>query len=481
MNFDFITKRRALIYLVVVGFVSLLLPLFIRYIAFGGIIPIGDNSFYNLRMAESLDKSSGIDAFIVPSQPIILNPYNYLIGFFGILGINTTIASLIFGFVSGITTLILFYLILKRFNLHLQHSFFSLLFLILSPIFIYTFTTFNKYSPIILLQVLGFFLLTKPQTKYFSLLPYLILPFFGMFHALIGFGIVLVYEALINKKYLLPSLVFLITAAITLFYNLPLYLKYGFDIPTIYTQNILQWYMSDLGASMGFGLFALVLFVFGVIATWEEKYTKRYVYVYLLLLSLFVLSYFFHDYTIYLNMVLIIFAGNGFIYLARMKWEQNFIKNFAVLILVLGILFSGVSCINRLALSYPTPVYMDAMKWLSSQAPEDIVVLSHYSNSHLIQGEAKRKVLLDSNIGRIENADIFINVTNNLFYSRSLKETIALMEQYNIGYIFIDNRMKQGLVWSRDEEGLLFLLENSSRFEKVYENSETEIWMVKKE
>jgi len=473
----FVTKKTAFTYLIIFCILALLLPAAIRYASFGSIIPMEDESFYNLRLSENILEKN--DNFVVPVTYIESNPYHILIYSIKFLGLNATTSSFLVGIILGMLSVILYYMIMGRFNLPLHHKFFSMLFLVLSPVFIYTFSVFNKYTFIIFLQLLGFFLLTKQKTRYLSLIPYFILPFFGIFHALISLAIVITYDTFMKKKYLLSGILFTVTLLITLFYSMPHYFKYGFDLTTPHLQNIFQLYVSDLGTMLGFGLFALVLFTFGVIATFKEKYSNKYLALYLLLISLLILSYFYHEYVIYLNLILMIFSGIGFLFLVKIKWEHKFIRNFAIFIILLGILFSGVSHINRLSFSYPHQDHLDAAEWIKANAPVDSVIFSHPSNGHFIQYAAERKVLLDSSLDRTDSLDKFLGITDDIIYSRSLKETKQHMIDNNIAYVFIDERMKKGLVWDRDEQGLLFILNNAPDFEKVFSNKEVEIWQLK--
>jgi len=56
--------------------------------------------------------------------------------------------------------------------------------------------------------------------------------------------------------------------------------------------------------------------------------------------------------------------------------------------------------------------------------------------------------------------------------------TFTLLRSYNIRYIWITPEMRSGLVWNKDDEGLLFLLKNSETFKKVYSTYGYEIWEV---
>ena len=73
------------------------------------------------------------------------------------------------------------------------------------------------------------------------------------------------------------------------------------------------------------------------------------------------------------------------------------------------------------------------------------------------------------------------NDSLEIFYSRNLKDTKILLEKYNINYIWIDNKMKNGLVWEKEQQGLLFLFRNNETFNNIYNNQGIEIWEIIKE
>ena len=68
------------------------------------------------------------------------------------------------------------------------------------------------------------------------------------------------------------------------------------------------------------------------------------------------------------------------------------------------------------------------------------------------------------------------NDTNTIFYSRSLEQTTSLLDKYNVKYIWIDKKMNSGLVWTKKDQGLLFLFRNKETFKNIYSYSEIEIW-----
>ena len=69
-------------------------------------------------------------------------------------------------------------------------------------------------------------------------------------------------------------------------------------------------------------------------------------------------------------------------------------------------------------------------------------------------------------------------ISEEIFQSRDLKTVVSLLSQNNIRYIFIDEKMKEGLVWKRPDQGMLLLLKNNETFKNIYDQDNMEIWEV---
>jgi uncharacterized membrane protein len=89
---------------------------------------------------------------------------------------------------------------------------------------------------------------------------------------------------------------------------------------------------------------------------------------------------------------------------------------------------------------------------------------------------SKMPVLLDSDLNKIDRAEEKYQDTSHIFDSRNMKNTASLLDKYQIRYIFITEEMKQGLVWNKDEEGLIFIMENNEEFIKIFENEKATIY-----
>jgi hypothetical protein len=239
---------------------------------------------------------------------------------------------------------------------------------------------------------------------------------------------------------------------------------------------------------------------------------KKY---FLFIIAIIVIAYYFSEVKYILNIFISIIAASAFIYLLEQEWKLSLIKEISLFILILGIIFSGLTTLSRVAAFQPvqsqynavlflqqqydyisndsisnyTNNYMDTDNNLSSMKSDREsagYVLSYYKYGHLLQSipessSRKMPVLLDTNIYSNNKFNEFDGsnesaAADEIFYSRDIKKTTQMLLQYNIKYLFITPAMKSGIVWKKENQGLLFLLENSERFKRIYNNNSIEIW-----
>jgi len=313
---SYITKKNYILYIILITAIFLIVPHMIRYVNYGELILPGDKSYYHLSISEQLlnkelsvnevfsqaglSKTNFNDKLIIPFRPLIITPYHLIIAAFGRYIPYISLTGIMLGLLImfGLASVFLFDRILERFKVSYLQRFIILLLLVLSPLFLQTFLMPDQIYFVIFLQLLGFYLYTSKTTslkylpvKYLSLIPYVIISVFGIFHTLIAVMFILGYELFVNKKYWQIIGLSIVMIGISLYFNLPIYYKYGFIKTSILSENILQSYVTDLGASEGFGIFAIILTIFGLIKTWPEKYEKKYSWIYVSCLVLFVFSF----------------------------------------------------------------------------------------------------------------------------------------------------------------------------------------------
>jgi len=429
-----------------------------------------EHPYYHLKMSEYIKENNIPIQEPLIERPYIPQPYHILLAF-----TDPFLGSLIIPLLCGIISLVIFYLILKQLNLKLLNITTILLSLILSPIFVFLFSTSNQYALTIMLILIGFLFFIKKKNYFIpSLVIFASIPFFGILPSFISVLLLLIYS--INHKEKLKYF-FTILFSLTLIfiaYQVPLLYHYGIPHTTknIY-PNILVNLLSDLGAHTGYGIFALMLSLVGFYTLWR---TKKQIILYSILLSLFFLSFFIPEIYIYLGFIIPVFAGFGLSYIIKKKWKIDLIKTLTIILIICGLLFSTLSYINNLTNALPDKKTINSLDWLKENTATTDKIFSHYSKGLWIETISDRPVLLDSKVYHIESLKTKLNDFNTTFYSRNLKTTTPILNKYNIKYIYIDEKMKKGQVWTREKQGLLFLFRNSKIFKKVYDQNNIEIW-----
>ena len=367
-------------------------------------------------------------------------------------------ASVILPIFFGLLSLLLFYQILILLKVERLNRVMILFLFLMSPIFIYTFTLSTPLCFVLFLQFLAFYLLLKKKTVYFvlSLLCFILIALSGILHALI-FIIGALILAITNKKRLKQFYIIISVGAVSiLVFRLPIYLQ---SKTFFLTKPILNLFMSDLGAIFGFSTFSILLSVFGLITLW--KYKKKHYFLYVFMFAIFIYSFFHQQAALYSNIIISFFAGIAFAKFIKRKWTLFELKNFVILIIFCGILFSAVSHASLLSSLPPNDSLIDGLEWLAKNSKSGEKVFSQVSNAFYIQLWAERPVLYDP----ISKTDRELEDSNTVFYSNDLKITKSILSKHGIRYIFLikDKAM--------EDKGIFFIATNSENFKKRHHNS----------
>lgn len=475
INFIKSETARTLFWILILALIVLTLPNFYRTTF------IDKENYYTLRISENLingtffnDELSygGRTTLIQPLLPLTLVGLSLLFGISLINLIN------FFGILLGLITVILFFEILKE--LKIKDRVFILIILILSPSFIYLFSNINKYTIPFLLSLFALLLFLKYRLKLVSIVLWII-PFYNLPIGIFVFLIFFFYIYFKSKgkmKWLLIT--FLISAASLLIYysflirTLPEFMH--FVIKDIDVNFAFQTFISDCGGKMGLSFFVVLSSIIGLISLGKKSFDYFLVICFIILL--FLCSIAFNFILIYLNIILIIFAVYGLVALLNSKWESKLIKNLILIMLIVGILISGISHIELLSKIGPTDSEVKSLEFLSKE--DNGVIFSHYSNGNMIAYFTKMKNVMDINFVFAPNLNERYTDSESLLNSRAKEDADKIIKKYNITYIYINERMKESL-WNNENDGLLFLLNtNTFDFDRIYDESGIRIWKIRK-
>jgi len=434
-------------------------------------ILIGSEPYYHLRLAESpfakYDELSYSGRFrLFSAWPLVLFSISKIF--------NTSLlfTSKILPPILGIFSALIFYFILRKTEPNPLIQFVASFILIISPSFVYLFTISNSHTMPVFIGLLSFLLILNNRRILASLL-ILTLPFFGATHALIAGILLLIYVLKEKKLFYLPVLFLLILVSLypVLLLGFPETVRIG-------NQSTLTQLISDLGASFGISIFALILAGVGLLKLWEKKY--KHIFFYVILILLIIIMFFQIKTIFYLNLFLAYLATLGLVKLMEVKWESETIQHFLLLILFLGLFFSTISFTTTLTKIEPNEEIIEGLLYLKSITKPTDTILSHRSRGHWITAIAKRKNVIDENY--IYAPDVNQRYADlQKFYSlRDEKEALKILKKYSVTYIWLDKAAKN-LIWDKPNQGISFLLEFSDKIKKIYKHNNIEIWEIRAE
>jgi len=465
-----LTEKNTLIYVMLAAVIVLLIPFLVRFLFYDNIM-IGDESYYHANIARQIIEQNQL----IHDSNYVFNPYQLVLASAGYF-VGVEFASKLIPFLLGMLSALIFYLILKEFKMNIEERLFVLLILIASPAFIYLSVISNTQSVPVFLTLLGTYFLLKKKIVFtvLSLVSFATAVSFGIFNALLVIAILLAYliKEKSKKTIILLSIIILISAAF-----MPVYFQEKAEV--LQKEGILQSSISDIGALAGIGIFNILLAFIGFSLIWRKK--KEYIFIFLPLLVMLISLFYLRTVVIYLSFVLAVFAGYAFTRIKNMDWEIKIIKRLTILLIICGLAFSTISYLNRVSNMQPDKEVIKSLDWLKHYSEPNEIVFSHYSKGFWINAVAERPVVINKMFEYFPNAKEKFNDSLEIFYSRNLKNTKSLLEKYNIKYIWIDNEMKQGLIWEKEQQGLLFLFRNNETFNNIYNNQGIEIWEIRKE
>ena len=455
-------ENKALMILLLVAGLILLAPYMIR-IASGNHFIIGPESYKNIWLQHN-SRITFYDSYENRNVPINLL---YIIPIHANTFSDTIF--IIADIILGILTVLVAYAIMKKHNIGTRDIWAISILLITSPIFLYVFTGVNTYSVVLLLSAIAFLALITDKIIW-SIIISVLLPFINMYAAIIMFIFFIIYFVATNnhKKNPKQHKIFWILFSIAILISILLNILLGYNPIThisIETSNII----TDIGANIGFSFSMLILSLIGILLLLDRGLKNIIIYGVIFLMIIF--SLFNEFIRIYLNFILVIFAGFALLYLLKRKWSISLIKKTTVLLIICSILFSSIFYITKLAKTGPDPEIVAGMEFIKKQPNDNSTILASADNTYMIEYFSGHKALIDPDT---DDESVQMHLFNNITLSRNLEKTEANLMNNNIRYIVIDEDFRNYL---ERQEGLLFLIENSNKFAKVYENNKMEIWM----
>lgn len=133
-----------------------------------------------------------------------------------------------------------------------------------------------------------------------------------------------------------------------------------------------------------------------------------------------------------------------------MRWD---VLLFVTLAILLATFIVGSIIVNN----EPTPLFKEGMDHIAATD----TVLVHAQIVPYVRYWSDARIVVGSDA---------------VWYGREIHNASAALNAQGVDLIIITRQMREGRVWNREEEGLLFLLENSEMFKRGFANDEIEIW-----
>ncbi|MFA6461367.1 MAG: hypothetical protein WCV90_03805 [Candidatus Woesearchaeota archaeon] len=365
--------------------------------------------------------------------------------------------------------------LLKRGQFNTPTTPILVLFLILSPAFIFTFLSISAYSIYFFFYLLGFWLITQDQQKvrYLSLIPFALttLTDFGSsLFTLLSLGTYYWYtksQSIEHRKMVQVTLI--TTAGVTLLglflFNAPL------SLGPFYPGNSVSELISDLGSLSGVPFFVFLLGLFGAGSVWKDR-NILWMYSFLpLTILLYILN---SHYIFLLSLTLIFFAAQGYQKIFSNFWSLETLRKFTLMLVLLGLLFSIISFTNRLSEVGPSADDREALTWIKENIPEETQnkgIFSLPEESYYIKYFTQIQPFYEYHL--YSNFQDRVNITNRILASSYISTTFPLLEDNSLTMIYISSKMRQRY---SEEEGLLYVLKNE-RFKMVHSNDNNQVWM----
>ncbi len=425
-------------------YLSVLVLLVLLYPLATSPLPKGPESYYHLTQAREVQADSFYYA-----------PLTFLQDVLPLAWLN------IIPLLLALTTVHLFLQTAIRLRMRPRTVFFFSLLLIISPTFIWVFSTISAYSYYLFLVLACFFLLTRKTQwcGYLSLLPLLLATFIDLFSTILLIIFILIYFTITpERKGLKYSALAIIS--ISLFLNL-----FFLRQPLILGPFQDYGFVSDFGSRAGVSFFLLLLSLIGIATTWKRRYFAP---LYLFFIP-FIPAYLYNSQAIiFLALLVIFFTTQGLVQVFERRWVLGMLKKFTLFVIILGILFSTLSYLDRYAGNTPFRTDQEVLRWVKDDTPADAVVFSHPEDSYYVSYFAERQpsyVPHHRNAQEKEDALAIVNATY-------VEVLFPLLEKHNVSYLYLTPFLKKKLP---QEYGLLFLLRNE-RFKLVYSQEGYEVW-----
>jgi hypothetical protein len=456
-------KRTILLTLIVVALV-LFAPLVSRWVLDQKTLP-SEETYYNLRMIDQFKDQGVQDKDILQNKKYDFNLFHFI---FSKINLDMQNIAKFLPAIMGVISLLILYFLLKSINIGQNDIFFTIIILATTPIFLYNFTTFSPEIIVFPIFLIGLLLFAKKN--YLSALFFGITALFNVMYVVIGLALIVGAYLLKKRSRMLVGINVLIILLSIGCGILIFHINYLTSfIPLI---SGLNGFLIEFGAIKGFALVTIGLALIGLFSWWNKESSK--IAMLSAVLAFMVFALFFEGSRLPIAILIAIFAAISISYLAHREWEIFMLKGVTLLLILCILVFSAVLTIN-FQINNIGDEKISAITYLSSAGVTE-VILSTERNGFIIEYISGRSAYLDGNSYKFNDYEQRKDIANKIYYARNMNDLESLLKKENITHIVVDQNMMSGEVWNGRYEGLLFFLENSDKFIKIFYDDEIQIY-----
>ncbi|MBL7051964.1 MAG: hypothetical protein ISS01_02645 [Nanoarchaeota archaeon] len=378
-----------------------------------------------------------------------LTPWNYVI--------EWTPHSLLifFPLFIGTLTILLFLRIATIIKLDQKITVIFLLLTITSAGFIFAYSTISTYTLYLFFVALGFWLALQKKLRFFSLIPFALAGLFDTFSSLLLLGLLVIFVGT-KLKDLFRWSVFVVVGIVTGIS----FLTKSFVLGPFYEYQALPHLFSDLGALSGVSSFVVMLAIIGITVTWK----KRRLYTSYGLAAGTIAAYCIFPQTILImTLTICFFAAVALAYLYEREWKLAKLKHYTFLLIMLGLIFSSISYLDRVSEIGLSENDHKALSWINENLGHQKLLTSP-ENSYQVKYFTKANPL--------DYPHQRINFQGTALDELYIRQLFPVLEFNEVKLVFISENMKKELP---SDQGLLFLLRNE-RFKLVHSSGNAEVW-----
>ncbi len=432
---------------IAVLFIIAVIPLLLRG-SNGDPITPGIESYSYLRHADLINQ--GIIGYEpISNEPVFLTPYTALLALLGYFGLAWALAPLLVGLFILVLYIFLSGVVKQKFVI-----FVTLVALLLSPTFSVLSTAHSPivFASLFLLLALLFSKKSLPLTVVTIALGTATDPLLGIIMTLYLFVV------FVNKKNFVSALGVLLALVIPILWEV---LWVGRADNIRYLIQFAPMFF-EFGARGGISLFFIVLAAFGV-------FTKRIPFkkqIFWSTLGLLLVSMFLPILIPVVTIFLAYLIGYAVFDLFVEPWNLDLLRHLSlVLVFCIAFLLVAVSVKDR-ASELPDSVTVDRMVTIGVESHEG-KVLTHPSYEPIVIYYSGREATV--------NSDSSAEEIRRAFFTRQPEIWYMYLEETSTGFIYVDKHTRND-IFSRSDEGILFILLNTNRFVQISKQPDSSAW-----